>query len=282
MPVFAANGLKALEAQIEWHMKSLQIHRRPKDRNFVTALARGLEVLRCFRQNDGALTNTDFSERTGLPKATVSRLTHTLCELEYLVVDPRTGTYRLGAGVLKLGFGVLSGMEIGDRAEDEMRALRDGPNSYITVAIGEQHRLDVVYVATQRSREDVALAMRVGSRLPLFDSAIGRAILVGMEEDRRAAMMRLACDQGAESGDKARDSYAKAVEESHPDKGFCSSYGDWRADVNGIAVPIYSPNGSRVYGLNVGGPAFHVKKKQLETVYASRLTKAAEAISIQF
>ena len=49
-----------------------------KDRNFVTALARGLDVLRCFRENETALTNTDFSERTGLPKATVSRLTHTL------------------------------------------------------------------------------------------------------------------------------------------------------------------------------------------------------------
>ena len=112
-----------------------------KDRNFVTALARGLDVLRCFRENEAALTNTDFSERTGLPKATVSRLTHTLCELDYLVADTRTGTYRLGAGVLQLGFGVLTSMEIGDRAEDEMRRLRDGPNSYITVALGEAHRL---------------------------------------------------------------------------------------------------------------------------------------------
>jgi len=28
---------------------------------------------------------------------------------------------------------------------------------------------------------------------------------------------------------------------------------------------VFSPNGSQVYGLNVGGPAFHVKKRQLET-----------------
>jgi DNA-binding IclR family transcriptional regulator len=44
---------------------------------------------------------------------------------------------------------------------------------------------------------------------------------------------------------------------------------------------VFSPNGSLVYGLNIGGPAFHVKKKQLETVYAKRLIKAAEAISIR-
>lgn len=252
-----------------------------KDRNFVTALARGLDVLRCFRQNEPQLTNTDFADRTGLPKATVSRLTHTLCELDYLVADPRTGTYRLSAGVLQLGFGVLTSMEIGDRAEEEMSALRDGPNSYLTVAIGEQHRLDVVYVATKRSREDVALQMRVGSRLPLFNSAIGRAILVGMQPEARARAFALAAKKDDAFRSRCEDSYASAVAEFE-EKGFCSSYGDWRPDVNGIAVPIFSPNGSLVYGLNVGGPSFHVKKKQLETVYAKRLIKAAEAISIRF
>ncbi|WP_037230013.1 IclR family transcriptional regulator [Roseobacter sp. GAI101] len=251
-----------------------------KDRNFVTALARGLDVLRCYQVNETALTNTDFSERTGLPKATVSRLTHTLCELDYLVADPRTGTYRLGAGVLQLGFGVLTSMDIGDRAKDEMTALRDGPNSYITVAIGEQYRLDAVYICTKRSREDVALQMRVGSRLPLFDSAIGRAILVGSDDVIRDRAFALAADVDAQTKARAHASYEAAVEE-YAEKGFCSSYGDWRADVNGIAVPIFSPNGSIVYGLNIGGPSFHVKKKQLETVYAKRLIKAAEAISIR-
>lgn len=252
-----------------------------KDRNFVTALARGLDVLRCFRQNEPSLTNTDFSERTGLPKATVSRLTHTLCELDYLVADPRAGTYRLGAGVLQLGFGVLTSMEIGERAGEEMKALRDGPNSYITVAIGEQHRLDVIYVCTKRSREDVALQMRVGSRLPLFDSAIGRAIMVGMEAEALERVFALAAQSDPEAEARGRASYAAALEE-YADKRYCSSYGEWRADVNGIAVPVFSPNGSLVYGLNIGGPSFHVKKKQLETVYAKRLIKAAEAISIRF
>ena len=97
-----------------------------KDRNFVTALARGLEILRCFRRGDLTLTNSDFSERTGLPKATISRLTHTLCELDYLVADTRVGTYRLSAGVLRLGFSRLAAMDMRDRAKHEMHALRMG------------------------------------------------------------------------------------------------------------------------------------------------------------
>ncbi|MGK9626070.1 helix-turn-helix domain-containing protein, partial [Salmonella enterica subsp. enterica] len=47
---------------------------RESDPNFVTALARGLELLRCFRTGESMLGNQDFVRRTGLPKATVSRL----------------------------------------------------------------------------------------------------------------------------------------------------------------------------------------------------------------
>lgn len=250
-----------------------------KDRNFITALARGLDVLRSFRTNDFDLTNTDISDRTGLPKATVSRLTHTLCKLDYLVADPRTGTYRLGAGVLQLGFGVLAGMEIGDRAYDEMRGLRNGPNSYITVALGERHLMDAIYVAVQRSREDVSLTMHVGSRLPLFGSAIGRAILVGMRPEDQNQALDHARNVDPDNFASNESSFTAACEEFEQ-VGFCSSYGDWRRDVNGIAVPVVSLSGSRVFGLNVGGPSFHVKRKQLETVYAKRLKQAANALSL--
>ena len=249
-----------------------------KDRNFVTALARGLEILRCFGENELTLTNSDIAERTGLPKATVSRLTHTLCALDYLAADTRDGSYRLSAGVLHLGFSVLASMDIGERAKREMRALRDGPNSYITVALAEQHQLDAVYLATSNSREGVTLAIRVGSRLPIFHSAIGKAILVGMAEDQRARVFDIARAQGAEIEAEGRRQLEVALAEFGA-KGFCTGYGTWRSDVNGIAVPVYSLAGGLVYGLNVGGPSFRVKKKQLETVYAPLLIRAAETLS---
>lgn len=250
-----------------------------KDRNFITALARGLDVLRCFRADELELTNTDISERTGLPKATVSRLTHTLCKLDYLVADPRTGNYRLSAGVLQLGFGVLAGMDIAERAKREMMALRDGPNSYITVALAERHRMEVVYLAVQTSREDVSLAMRVGSRLPLFRSAIGRAILVGMDEAQRQRVFEEARTEDSDTEAFRQQSYATALDE-YERLGYCTGYGEWRQDVNGIALPLLSLSDSRVFGLNVGGPSFHVKKKQLETVYAPLLIKAGRTLSM--
>ena len=261
-------------------MSDLRADEQGKDRNFVTALARGLELLSSFRDGEVTLTNSDFSERSGLPKATISRLTYTLCELGYLVVDLRTGTYRLGAGALNLGFSVLSGIDIQDLAQIEMEKLRDGPNSYITVALGEVDKLEVVYVAKSNSREGVALVARIGSRLPLFPSAIGQSILVGMREDAREAVFEYAGRQGAQIESEGRKRYleAKAVYEA---KGFCTGYGIWRKDVNGIAAPVFSMSGDRVYGLNLGGPSFRVRPKQLEHVYAPLLIKAADGLSMQ-
>lgn len=251
-----------------------------KDRNFVTALARGLDVLRCFRPGEVSLTNLDLSERTGLPKPTISRLTHTLCQLGYLVHDPVSGTYRLGVGVLQLGFGVLAGMDICDRAADVLRTLRNGPNSYITAALAEMHRAEVVYVAVHRSREDVSLSMHVGARLPLFRSAIGRAILAGLPDEARDVAIAQGVQDGVGTAAELTQAVKKACDE-YRSKGYCTGYGEWRADVNGIAVPVFSLDGARVFGLNVGGPAFHVSPLELERDYSGLLSEAAGFLSFK-
>ena len=55
-----------------------------KDRKFVEALSRGLDVLRAFSQGSVVMGNQDIARITGLPKPTVSRMTYTLTKLGYL------------------------------------------------------------------------------------------------------------------------------------------------------------------------------------------------------
>ncbi|MEM8577933.1 MAG: IclR family transcriptional regulator [Pseudomonadota bacterium] len=251
-----------------------------KDRNFITALARGLDLLRAFRSSDDGLTNQDFAQRTGLPKPTVSRLTHTLCALDYLVNDPRTGTYRLGAGVLRLGFGALAGMEMPVRAREAMKGLSRGPNPFITVALAERHGLDVVYIAVERSQENVSLTMHVGARLPLFTSAMGRAILLGMRADKREELI-VRADAQDPAGREDRKALLTEARAQYEAVGYISAYGKWRADVNGIAAPILTLDGDEAVGLNVGGPSFHVKKRELESVYAKLLVDAAHGLNLR-
>lgn len=248
------------------------------DRKFITALARGLDVLRCFRPHETNLTNQEIAARTGLPKPTISRLTHTLRKLGYLVYCERTGTYRLGAGVLSLGYGVLAGMEIAERAQDELRTLCRGPNPNITAALAEKHRLSAVYMAVHRSREAVALTINVGARLPILRSAIGRAILVGMNERERSHVVGQAKEARPDEA-QAIDICIKDALQDFEKYGLCTGFGGWREEVNGIAVPVYSLNGDRIYGLNVGGPSFLVSPQELMDHYAEPLKLAARNLS---
>src|ERR1700745_4094084 len=78
---------------------------------FAVPLARGLGLRRAFRPGETLLGNRDFVERTGLPKATVNRLAYTLTVLGYLRLDETLGKYALDAGVLSLGFALLSGTD---------------------------------------------------------------------------------------------------------------------------------------------------------------------------
>ena len=98
-----------------------------KDRQFVTALARGLDILRAFHAGEGMLGNQEIAHRTGLPKPTVARLTHTLTELGYLNYIRRFRKYELGASVLALGYAAISSMDVRRASRSRLLRMRSMP-----------------------------------------------------------------------------------------------------------------------------------------------------------
>src|SRR5690606_15229989 len=80
----------------------------PKDRHFVTALARGVEILRCFTPRDTMLGTHDLATMTGLARATVTRPCHSLPVLGCLIRQSQTGKYQLHVGVMGFGYALLS------------------------------------------------------------------------------------------------------------------------------------------------------------------------------
>ena len=249
---------------------------REKDRRFVTALSRGLEILRCFKAADPVLTNQEIAERTNLPRPTISRLTHTLKELGYLHCSPRTGAYSLGPGVLALGYAAIAGLEIRERARPFMEELADHANA--TVALGARDRLAVVYLEVRRGEQAFTLSRNVGSRLPLGTTSMGRAILAALPEGERNYVLRALKESEPETYRKVEKGVRQAVQDLRT-RGFCVSFGDWLPDVNAVAAPIASLDGERLYSLNIGGPSFLVPKELLLEELGPRLAEIARTLS---
>jgi DNA-binding IclR family transcriptional regulator len=245
------------------------------DRQFVTALARGLELLRCFRDGQRHLGNGDLARRSGIPKPTVSRLTHTLTTLGYLDYSEETGKYALGAGVLALGYSLLSSIDVRQLARAPMQALADEARG--TVAIGTRDRLSMVFVETCRSDAPVALSLDVGSRIPLPSTAMGRAYLCALSAGERAGLLDRIQERDPLHWPRLDAGIAQALQ-CYEDKGYCLSIGEWERDVNSVAVPLRGPLGGPTLVINCGGPAFRMSREVLENDIAPRLTALAHQL----
>jgi DNA-binding IclR family transcriptional regulator len=246
-----------------------------RDRQFVVALARGLEVLRAFSLGDGLLGNQEIAARTGLPKPTVSRLTHTLTKLGYLAYSERLGKYELGTGVLALGYAALRNIGVGRVARPFMQALAD--YSGASVSLGSRDRLEMVYIEHCRSNATVSLRLETGSRIPLGMTAMGRAFLAASPNHERETLMERLRAAHGNDWPRVAAGIAQAIED-YRTHGYTLSIGDWKQDVHAVAVPLVPPDRSRTLAINCGGPSFLFDRDRLTTDLGPRLVKLVQNI----
>jgi DNA-binding IclR family transcriptional regulator len=218
-------------------------------RHFVTALARGLEVLACFRKGEEALANSEIAARCRLPRSTVSRLTHTLTTLGYLTHAPQTGTYRLGMALIALGSTALAGLDIRHLARAGLSDLATFSNA--TVGLGVRDRLSMRYVECARGEGAVVLTMDTGSRLSMARSAMGRAYLARCDDDERRGILDDIRFSDELAWPKLRDGIERAFED-YETYGCARSFGDWQPGVNAIAVAFRPGGGLPPMAINCG------------------------------
>lgn len=245
------------------------------ERQFVTALARGLDVLACFRSRDRALGNQDIARRCALPKSTVSRLTYTLTRLGYLSQDEDSGRYRLGSATLALGSSVLARMDMRQLARPWMQQLADATGTM--VSLGLRDRLSMIYVENCRSPSALTLSLDVGSRIPLGSSAMGRAWLAAAPEAERASLLEELAAQEGEHWPQLRAGIERSLREQR-ELGCACSFGDWQPDVNAIAVAVEAGPGMPRMAINCGGPAFQLTPAFLLEQARPRLLDLAERL----
>jgi DNA-binding IclR family transcriptional regulator len=232
-----------------------------QDRHFVTALARGLEVLACFRHGDRMLGNQEFARRCGLAKSTVSRLTHTLTKLGYLVYVEDSAKYSLGTATLSLGSAMLSRLDIRKLAHPLMQQLAEF--GQCMVSLGSRDRLSMIYVDAVRGTAAVTLSLDSGARIQIATSAMGRAYLTAVTEDERNDIMQRVRELAdVDRWPELQRGVAKALRDIR-ELGVCCSFGEWQKDVNAIAVPVRPGGGLPPMAINCGAPAYMVSKEFL-------------------
>ena len=247
------------------------------DRKFVVALARGLDVLRAFTPSEGVLGNQEIVTRTGLPKATVSRLTYTLTKLGYLTHIERLGEYQLAPAALSIGYSTLANMRIRQVARPYMQELANYAGA--SVSLGSRDRLNLIYVEHCRSRGAVMLRLDMGSRIPIATTAMGRALIAALPEREREWLMNHIARREGDRWPKIRAGIERAIKDLSM-RGFTASVGEWQPDVSSVGVPLIMSDGSGVFAFNCGAPAFHFTREKLESDIGPRLVNMVRNVEV--
>ncbi|MFG1302927.1 IclR family transcriptional regulator [Xanthobacter autotrophicus] len=221
------------------------------DRHFVTALARGLEVLACFKRGETFLANHDIAERCKLPRSTVSRLTYTLTKLGYLHFVEEVGKYRLGTQLMALSTVALGGLDVRQIARPAMRELANFSNA--TVGLAVRDRLSMRYVECMRGPAAISLNIEVGVRMSMVRSSIGRAFISALTPTERAPLFEELRMLDPLAWPKVREALEKAMHD-HATLGCCCSFGEWQESVSAIAVGFRPGGGLPPMAINCGAP----------------------------
>ncbi|MEQ1955938.1 IclR family transcriptional regulator [Mesorhizobium sp. CN2-181] len=239
------------------------------------ALVRGLQILRTFTPADSSLGNQDLIERTGLPKATISRLTYTLVGLGYLLYDPALGRYRIGPATVSLGYSGLSTSAVIYMAKPLMQAL--AIETGVAVAMGMRDGHEMVYVANCRPETPVTLRLNVGSRLPIWQTSMGLAYLAAMEEGARDKIIGKLLVAYPDIRDKMLGTIDRALE-SYARQGFVTSFGEWYSYINAVGMPFRPTDGSQLVAITCGGIKDLAPVEECLTSFAPKLKALVEEL----
>jgi DNA-binding IclR family transcriptional regulator len=246
-------------------MPSIRHHPDP---SFATTLQHGLQVLDCFSVNEPALTNKDLALRTGLSKATITRLTSTLSSRGLISFEPQLRRYRLGSTALTIGYPLMASLRIRQVARARMKRLADVSGGSVSLGMRDSTRM--VYVETSRGHDLGAWRPDIGAAIPMLSTAMGRAWLAAASAGLRESV--LAQLDRAEPG--CRLAFAADLAQAQRDlqrRGFCISQGSWRPDVHAVGVPVGPQQDGETLVFNCGVVTARLTPRQLEQGIGPRL-----------
>ncbi len=213
-----------------------------EDPDFVTALARGLRILTCFKACDQELGNGEIALRAALPPATVARLTYTLTQLGYLRSVGNRRKYALSASVLSIGYPFLAALPDRELARSPIKALADSTRGSVCLAVREG--LFAVYVEASRG-VDAGQLPDIGQRRDLLGSSVGLALFVASDTHEQQAILNQAClitpsraSLIRQTANQAREDYARF--------GMCRTEGMAIPGWSALAMPVVGIGGKHL------------------------------------
>lgn len=238
-------------------------------------LHRALDLLEVLAEA-GQVTLSGLSEQLGLARTTTHRLLTTLTTRGYIRQDPMTGHYSVGIRTFVVGSAFVAQNQVRDLARPFLRELNQQFNETISLAVLDGD--EAVYVDVVDSKQTLRTFARVGARVPLYCTGVGKALLTGFGATELARYtgthpLRPFTPSTITSADALRGEIRRAQE-----TGYVLDREEYTAGVRCGAAPMRNHAGQTVAALSFSGPAYRIVGK-FWTVTAGAVAAAAQELS---
>ncbi|WCT74408.1 IclR family transcriptional regulator C-terminal domain-containing protein [Sphingomonas naphthae] len=244
------------------------------DPDFMTSLARGLAVLRCFSDERRPMTIAQASRLTGLSRPAVKRCLHTLVRLGYAAQEGVH--YALRPKVLSLGYAYLSSSTLAMRAQPLLDELRDELHESCSLGVIEED--EVYYVARAEVSRIMSIALRAGSRLPLYCTSMGRTLLAGQPRATQEAYLRRTDLKPLTANTETDPAMLLGVLRHVADEGYAIIDQELELGLRSIAVPVLGRDGVMA-AVNVGTQSASVSLAELRSRFLPPLRRVARELA---
>jgi IclR family transcriptional regulator, pca regulon regulatory protein len=244
-------------------------------RDYVSSLARGLEVLRAFNRTRRKMTLSEVASETGNTRAGARRILLTLVHEGYAVADGKL--FDLTPQVLELGYSVLSSKGAWDIARPFIDHLSEQIQESVSAAVLD--RFDVVYVSGAQAHRVISVGITVGARFPAHCTATGRVLLAAQPAEAWPDIIEnIPLTRMTEFTVTDRDAFHWILKGVR-DQGWCLVDQELELGLAAIAAPLRDSAGRLVGAINVGVPILRMSPREMEVNILPRLLDTVATIS---
>ncbi|MER7944412.1 IclR family transcriptional regulator C-terminal domain-containing protein [Streptomyces sp. NPDC094458] len=249
--------------------------RREGNPEFIEALARGLDVLRCFPPSVGAMTLSEMATAAGLARPTVRRILITLEQLGYVRSDERG--FSLTPRVLELGMAYIGSMNLWELTEPHLKNLVEQTGESCSVA--QLDGSDIVYTARVAVPKLVTLAVTVGTRFPALSTSLGKVLLAALSREELTKILAEPSRSGITPRWRPdREEIDDALRTVRA-KGWAVTDQGLALGIRSVAAPVRDGEGQVVAAVNVNAHAAETSMEVLVDHHLPLLLTTASAIS---
>jgi IclR family transcriptional regulator, pca regulon regulatory protein len=244
------------------------------------SLGYGVQLLACFTAEQPAWQVSDLADEVGLGRSTAHRYAKTLVALGYLEQDKHS-RYRLALRSREPGRAVVGTLRLeAPAARTILEDLREQTGHTVSLAA-----LDGTYAlylqrfyAHGPGQFEADLQQGIGVRVPLYCTAIGKALLASLNEmEQRAVIASVTLEREGPNTVKSKRELAEQVAQTR-ERGFAICDEEQELGVRSIAAAIPHPGRSRPLAVGVTVPARIYTVEEMVEEFGEAVRAAAKRI----